>query len=462
MARIRVRVKSTGQTGSIEERDFNPTMFEKVGGAAEKPTEEPAGKLKSLLRDFVYSEKKAPIAESLEEKEGLIPRTVGRAVKPLEAGLRYMGGSAYMGGASLAGLLGSKGGQELTLTGNIPYLTKEQEEAYRAESPLPAAAGSAKAGAGLAAYTFPPAQGKMAALTGFLRGGLSKASEPEVTPGEVVGSAVTSSATELILANLVPYFKKVGGKLTTRAGIKRLGKPTLSEGGIPSVERWGDLGLDITALDKLGASADDIIKTDGGKLLTMISDASDEGAEVGVAELQQYLNSLLSDAKTPEMKAPILNALESLSKTYGDDVTVPLKEFYKIKQNWGKQGRWSELTPPKDTAKAKIFNKLFSKADEIIESRLGEQGKVFRELNAKITASFDAQHFVKRIKLTTTPGGLPAGFNASLKTLFDNPAVLQALGGAASKISETPPPLADFLTKGAGIASYGEQEGYKY
>jgi len=366
-------------------------------------------------------------------------------------------------GTSVAGLLGSKRGQEETLKGDIPFLTSGQEEAFRGE-PAEAIAGGAKAGAGLAAYTFPPGQGKMAALTGFLRGGLSKVSEPDVTAGEVATSAVTGSATELILANLIPFFKKKGEELLTRSGIKRLGKPTISEGGVPSVEEWGDLGLDTTSLEKLGVSSDDIIKTDGGKILKVISDASDEGAEVSLKEVQQYLNSLLQEAKTPEIKAPIINAMESLSKTYGDDVaSVPLKEFYKIKQNWRKQGRWSELTPPKDTANAKIFNKLYIKANEIIENKLVEQGGVFRELNAKVSAAFDARHFVKRIKLQVTPAGLPVGFNASLRALFDNPAVLEVLGRTTGGVGKIPSPVADLITRGAGVTGLPEPEtGYKY
>ena len=111
MARIKVTLKSTGQTGSIEERDFDPTMFTKTGEATE-------GKSGNKLKDYIYSQERAPIAESLQERGeerggvgGFLTKMLGGAIKPGEAGLRHTAGSGVLLGQSVAGLLGSKKGQ---------------------------------------------------------------------------------------------------------------------------------------------------------------------------------------------------------------------------------------------------------------------------------------------------------------------------------------------------------------
>ena len=73
-----------------------------------------------------------------------------------------------------------------------------------------------------------------------------------------------------------------------------------------------------------------------------------KGYQVSKKYVLKFLNEQLDDAATPEAKAPIENAIKSVEGTYGDRTVIGLDEFYKVKQAWGKQGRWSELTPPKD------------------------------------------------------------------------------------------------------------------
>jgi hypothetical protein len=473
MPRIRVKVKSTGKTGTVEEKDFNSAIFERIGDGVETTNagvEKNVGvmdRLGGLLKGYAYDESTAPISEHAQSGNAL-SRFIGNYMQPVESGLRYGAGSGVMLGEAISGLLGSKTGAEESLRGNIPFLNKEQEVAARSGSPLPSIETGARAGSGILSASIPVGKGKLAALTGFVRGFSSQESKPDSTVGESIKSGLTASVMEPILASIVPFLKKSADSALVRGGIKRLGKPTASEGGVPAVTEWKKLGLNTNSIDELGDSATDIISNDGRKLSDEILRLSKKGAKVDRDEILRYLYGLLDDAKTPEMKAPINNAITSVEKTFGTEGAMSLEEFHKVKQNWGDQGRFSELNPAKETEQARIFNDLYIKANDIInehfskETLLGES-TIFKNLNAKVSAAKDAQSFVRRIRLKTAPSGLPVGFNETLRLVLDNPDLLETYSKSANVASRVYSPLADFLTRGAVISrSNNSEEGYKY
>lgn len=137
---------------------------------------------------------------------------------------------------------------------------------------------------------------------------------------------------------------------------------------------------------------------------------------------------------------------------------VPINQFYQLKQEIGKLGKWNQFTPPADTQAAKAFNKAYITMNDTLDNALQKNGfGAFREINKNVAVATKMQNHMSG-RVASQAGMKPLGFGefiggfGGFSLTGGNP--LGALGGIAmSKFQRSDIPQRLFIGAEKGLGN---------
>lgn len=495
---IKVKLKSTGQLGTIPDDRFDPNLFERADAPAPSMSGNALGSILASAGRTVPVESETPISNEVA-KQGPFGKLASFLTAPAENTLRKGAGMVTALPIAAAGMV-NKDARSLALSGDLPFLTKQEENIFRNdETGIQSSLEGAKVGANAATYIMPGGTGTRAFGVGMLRGllgGFGATETGETDPTKIVANSLTGAATgstlEGSLSNLPGILSSASKKLKsgseglqTRSYLKKFGKPNAREGGVPAFDEFKKQGIKIDGeVDDIAKSAQEILNQDGGNIHSATVQLANEGKSIAKTDVLKYLDDQLNSKVTEKAKGPIRNVIEDVKASFSNVDDIPLDEFYIAKQEWGNAGKWSPTNSTVDQSLADVYEGLYKKANSILDDNLTKGGFTqFRDINKRVSTAMKALHFAERrgsqvvpdnplglmdiaasgLAATATGNPLTAIPAYAANKLIQSPAgqrgisnTLRGAGdtvGAVSNISNRIPPVLRDILMRAGVTS---------
>lgn len=255
MPLIKVRVKQTGQTGTMDSSEFDPNVFEQVTDQPTTPVQNDVSQ--QFTQQKPQPESRNPIADELAKK-GLLGQLLSGVVGVAERPARFLGGSGLALGLAPAALMGNKQASDLLLSGDLPGLTKEQESILRGQDTGKVAVEGLRSGSDLASLLMPVGKGAQAFTSGAARGlsGVFGQRGTDASAADYLLGGATGGLTEGVIANALPFLKQKlskGGKALQEGVVKPEvpATPTYSSNVEDLMNTKSQLGLKGSARNQL-------------------------------------------------------------------------------------------------------------------------------------------------------------------------------------------------------------------
>jgi hypothetical protein len=305
--------------------------------------------------------------------------------------------------------------------GNIALTQEEQQELQ--EDPLKV---GLKSGAGLISYGIPAGAAKGITSVG---GRIGSAAARGAGAGTLGGFGYSESGKELESAlkgaglgalmggalqgvgEGVRAIKgaKISNKLAdmsddlkTTAYKKKIGMaPTAKQGKYDlvrdSMKLANSEGRKITSAEDLYQFSDELFGKYGNTADDMARTFDDMGGTISVDTIKKPILEKIASVKTPELKAPYQNVLNSIDEAVGGAKTISARDLLQLRREWGNLGNWNQLTPTAEQATAKAWEQVYKTANNTLDDTFTKAGlSGFRDINQKLATAIEQQNWARR------------------------------------------------------------------
>ncbi|MHC4453225.1 MAG: hypothetical protein ACYSWS_00840 [Planctomycetota bacterium] len=380
MARIRVKLKATGQIGTVEEYEFDPTIYEVIGQTGQQPESRVTAETvpTPVPEEPGWLEKLGGFGLGMAKSMAEPFRTTGKNIGLLGqvATAKALEPFAPQAAARVAGVQ------------DVPFLGDMQEQARKiSEEPGKALGEQVAASGEIASYAIP--FGKARKGAGLVERALTKAILPgaasgflvspeteklfkgeEVNEEALAGSIMMGAAIPLIIQGLAKGIKSirgVGGKMTKTAekAAEKAVRPTKTQVNAFKKRYGVDIGEYITENRLQGMSYDDLMD----KLIDPLQNSYDDIARKSGLKItkkqfdektQQYVFDLIDSGTGDDLKLAekILEEYDNvLSSTGLNKGPVDVSKLSKMKTSYaGKVKNW--LGNPIEGGKNRVMGNI--------------------------------------------------------------------------------------------------------
>lgn len=348
---------------------------------------------------------------------------LGNLARSISQPLRMGGGVAQEFGYTLADLLRLAQGKEQLERPQKYFGLTEQESQRLSTDPLKE---GFKSGAGVLSYALPAGAAKGITSVG---GRIGSAAVRGAGAGTLGGFGYSESGKELESAlkgaglgalmggalqgvgEGVRAIKgaKISNKLAdmsddlkTTAYKKKIGMaPTAKQGKYDlvrdSMKLANSEGRKITSAEDLYQFSDELFGKYGNTADDMARTFDDMGGAISVDTIKKPILEKIASVKTPELKAPYQNVLNSIDEAVGGAKTISAKDLLQLRREWGNLGNWNQLTPTAEQAIAKAWEQVYKTANNTLDDTFTKAGlSGFRDINQKLAIAIEQQNWARR------------------------------------------------------------------
>lgn len=143
-----------------------------------------------------------------------------------------------------------------------------------------------------------------------------------------------------------------------------------------------EFGKTINTVDDLQNFSDELYAQYGGKIAQATDDLAQQGVTVSLDDALAPLEKQLASTTQPEFRAPLEKAIANIREAFSGAGEIPINDFYKLKQGWGKLAKYRYGADPLESAVASAYDDAYRNANDILRSKFGGgAGKTYKTLH---------------------------------------------------------------------------------
>ena len=371
-------------------------------------------------RDYLAKKQGSMVQAEPQQDQGLIGNLIGGLINPfIDLGKAYLEPIAQVGQVFSSGDARNYQGT---------FMNPEEYKSY-IDNPV---GNMLQKQAGAGAFFIPGGSGIGGLVkSGLASGALSGFSQADLSdPGNILGSIGKGALTGGAVGGGMGLLGKGIGKLASRVGSeaeggllsglgKKLstmgkeqeagalarslgGKPLKGQGGMNLIDDM--LGMGIKSMDDV----ENVLATQGNVIGDVAENLAQKGSTINKKEILNFLDEKIGTKTLGEFKKPLQQVRDSIEGAFSGD-SIPLNDFYKLKQEVGRLGKWNQFSPTSEKQVASAFESVYGKMNDLMDNELTRQGfSKFKDINRQLSVATKAKNYID--SKASQMAGKPIGF----------------------------------------------------